>query len=124
MGLATLDRRTRKDAYYLYRALWNRDSPTLHISGRRHRRRNVPQQTFHLYSSAGTPLLLVNGDTVAINEYAPCQYRSDTVELQGRVMVEARAGELRDEMVIQVGNVSKPKGTPAPPRTASRQTTN
>lgn len=124
MGLATIDRRTRKDAYYLYKALWNRKSPTLHISGRHYRRRNVPKQSFHLYSSAGTPLLLVNGDTVAVNEYAPCQYRSDTVELQGRVVVKAAAGKLRDEMIIQVGNVAKPKGSPAPPRTTGRQTTN
>ena len=120
MGLATLDRRTRKDAYYLYKALWNKKKPTLHIAGRRHLRRNTPQQTFHLYSSAGAPLLLVNGDTVVVNEYAPCQYRSDTVVLQGRVEVKASAGTLRDEMTIQVGNVSKPKSYPAPQRTADR----
>ena len=124
MGLATLDRRTRKDAYHLYKALWNKTTPTLHITGKRQYRRNMPQQSFHLYSSAGTPLLLVNGDTVALNEYAPCQYRSDTVELQGRVHVKATAGKLHDSMTIQVGNVSKTKGFPAPPRTTSQQKTN
>ncbi|MDE5709391.1 MAG: beta-galactosidase, partial [Alistipes sp.] len=103
-----------------YKALWNKKKPTLHIAGRRHLRRNTPQQTFHLYSSAGAPLLLVNGDTVVVNEYAPCQYRSDTVVLQGRVEVKASAGTLRDEMTIQVGNVSKPKSYPAPQRTADR----
>ncbi|MCM1151140.1 MAG: beta-galactosidase [Alistipes sp.] len=120
MGLATLDRRTRKDAYYLYKALWNKTAPTLHITGRRHLRRNTPQQTFSVYSSAGEPLLLVNGDTVALARYAPCQYRSDTVELQGRVEVKASAGGLSDRMIIQVGNVSKTKSYPVPPRTTDR----
>ncbi|MDE6046062.1 MAG: beta-galactosidase [Alistipes sp.] len=120
MGLMTLDRRTRKDAYYLYRALWNKETPTLYLTGRRHSRRNKPKQTFRLYSSAGAPLLLVNGDTVAVNEYAPCQYRTDTLELQGHVEVKASAGKLRDRMVIQVGNASKAKNYPAPPRTTGR----
>ncbi len=120
MGLMTLDRRTRKDAYYLYRALWNKEQPTLYLTGRRHSRRNKPKQTLRLYSSAGAPLLLVNGDTVAVNEYAPCQYRTDTLELQGHVEVKASAGKLRDRMTIQVGNASKAKNYPAPPRTTGR----
>lgn len=34
-GLVTIDRRERKDAYYLYRALWNERKPTLHIVDKR-----------------------------------------------------------------------------------------
>lgn len=60
-GLVTFDRRDCKDAYYLYRAMWNRRSPTLHIVDKHRRLRDVPRQAFRIYSSAGAPLLLVGG---------------------------------------------------------------
>ena len=123
-GLVTLDRRNRKDAWYLYRALWNRDEPTLHIADRRLRLRDDTRQSFRIYSSAGEPLLLVGSDTVALTRYAACQYRSDTVELRGRVEVKALAGGLCDSMTIQIGNGLRSGYTPALPRTASPQRTN
>ena len=60
-GLVTLDRRDRKDAYYLYRALWNAESPTLYIADKHRRLRDVPRQAFRIYSSAGVPVLTVGG---------------------------------------------------------------
>ena len=121
-GLVTFDRRDCKDAYYLYRAMWNRRSPTLHIVDKHRRLRDVPRQAFRIYSSAGAPLLLVGGDTVA--EYAACQFRSDSVDVMGRVEVKAVAGDLRDSVTILVGNVLKPKRLQVPRRTAGPQTTN
>ena len=123
-GLATIDRRGRKDAWYLYRALWNRERPTLHIADRHLTLRDAASQSFRVYSSAGDPLLLVGGDTVALTRYAACQYRSDTVELRGRVEVKALAGGLRDSVTILVGNVLKPKGFQVPLQTAGPQRTN
>lgn len=123
-GLVTLDRRQRKDAYYLYRALWNCESPTLYISDRHLRLRDVPRQAFRVYSSAGMPVLTVGADTVAMTEYAACQYQSDSVELRGRVEVKAVAGALRDSITLLVGNVLKPKRFQAPLRKAGPQPTN
>ena len=123
-GLVTLDRRQRKDAYYLYRALWNRESSTLYISDRHLRLRDVPRQAFRVYSSAGMPVLTVGADTVAMTEYAACQYQSDSVELRGRVEVKAVAGALRDSITLLVGNVLKPKRFQAPLRKAGPQPTN
>lgn len=123
-GLVTLDRRNCKDAYYLYRALWNGDRPTLHLVDKRRRLRDVPRQSFRIYSSAGEPLLTVGADTVAMTEYADCQYRSDSVEVSGAVEVKAVAGGLRDSVTILVGNVLKPKRLQGPRRTAGPQTTN
>ena len=123
-GLVTFDRRDCKDAYYLYRAMWNRRSPTLHIVDKHRRLRDVPRQAFRIYSSAGAPLLLVGGDTVAVTEYAACQFRSDSVDVMGRVEVKAVAGDLRDSVTILVGNVLKPKRLQVPRRTAGPQTTN
>ena len=123
-GLVTLNRREHKDAFYLYRAMWNRQVPTLHIVDKRRKLRDGNKQVFRVYSSLGMPLLTAGADTLAMNEYAPCQYRTDSVALRGVVEVKAAAGDLRDSVTIVVGNVLKPKRLQAPRRTAGPQTTN
>lgn len=102
-GLVTFDRRTCKDAYYLYRALWNRRQPTLHLTGKHTQLRSGEEQFFRIYSSAGEPTLCIGSDTVAVTEYAPCQYQSDTVTLPlGRVAVHVSAGGLRDSVTLRI----------------------
>ena len=123
-GLVTIDRRERKDAYYLYRALWNERKPTLHIVDKRRSLRDRNRQAFSVYSSVGAPTLFVGADTVAMTQYAACQYRSDSVEIQGIVQVKAVAGEQCDSVTLRVGNVLKPKRQPVPRRTAGPQQTN
>ena len=123
-GLGTIDRRERKDAYYLYRALWNERKPTLHIVDKRRSLRDRNRQAFSVYSSVGAPTLFVGADTVAMTQYAACQYRSDSVEIQGIVKVKAVAGEQCDSVTLRVGNVLKPKRQPVPRRTAGPQQTN
>lgn len=123
-GLVTLDRREHKDAYYLYKALWNNDESTLHIVDKRRRLRDHPKQAFRVYSSAGVPALIVGEDTLAMKEYAPCQYRTDSVAVAGKVCVKALAGDLRDSVTILVGNVLKPKRQQVLRRTTGPQTTN
>ena len=123
-GLVTIDRRERKDAYYLYRALWNERKPTLHIVDKWRSLRDRNRQAFSVYSSVGAPTLFVGADTVAMTQYAACQYRSDSVEIQGIVQVKAVAGEQCDSVTLRVGNVLKPKRQPVPRRTAGPQQTN
>ena len=84
----------------------------------------MPRQAFRVYSSAGVPVLTVGADTVAMTEYAACQYQSDSVEVRGPVVVKAVAGTLRDSVTILVGNVLKPKRFQAPLRKAGPQPTN
>lgn len=123
-GLVTLDRRECKDAFYLYKALWNKQEPTLHIVDKRRMLRDSERQAFQIYSSAGAPTLLAGGDTLVMTEYAACQYRSDSVSLQGTVEIKAMAGTLRDSVTLRVGNVLKPKRLQAPRRTTGLQPTN
>ena len=123
-GLVTLNRRECKDAYYLYKAMWNKQEPTLHIVDKRRRLRDNDMQAFRVYSSAGEPVLIAGSDTLAVTEYAPFQYRTDSVAMHGTVEVKALAGELRDSVTILVGNVLKPKRTQVLRRTAGLQTTN
>ncbi len=123
-GLVTLNRKEKKDAYYLYRALWNAGQPTLHLAGRRERLTFDALQHFTVYSSAGDPVLIVDNDTVAMHRYAPCQYRSDTLFLDGQVPVRVSAGGIGDRMVIQIGNDLRPRSQLVPLRTADRRKTN
>ena len=123
-GLVTIDRRERKDAFYLYKALWNKEEPTLHITDKRRTLRDGERQAFHIYSSAGAPTLLAGADTLAVTEYATCQYRTDSVSLRGTVEIKAIAGPLRDSVTLRVGNVLKPKRLQGPRRTTNPQPTN
>lgn len=117
-GLVTLNRREYKDAYYLYRALWNHREPTLYIVDKRRALREHEKQAFRIYSSDGDPRLLVGTDSVKLTRVAPCQYRSDSIAMHGTVMVKAMAATLRDSVVIRVGNVLKPQYSQVPRRTA------
>ena len=124
-GLVTLNRRDFKDAYYLYKAMWNREEPTLYLAGKRRTLRAEGKQCFSIYSSEGMPQLIVGTDTVAVTEYAACQYRSDSVEMKGGVVgVKASVGELTDSMTIRVGNVLRSKSYPGLPQKADPQKTN
>lgn len=123
-GLVSLDRREYKDAYYLYKAMWNREEPTLHIVGKRRPLRANEKQSFRVYSSVGMPQLIVGADTVAMTEYAACQYRSDSVAVKGTVGVKVSAAGITDSMTLRVGNVLKSKRYPGLPQKADPQTTN
>lgn len=107
-GLVTFDRKDCKDAYYLYRSLWNKQSPTLHLSEKRRNIRQDSIQQIKFYSSAKVaPILLVNKDTIGVKEYAPCQFISDTVIMHSRNKIKVVAGELYDEQIITIGNALK-----------------
>ncbi|MEG2613527.1 MAG: glycoside hydrolase family 2 TIM barrel-domain containing protein, partial [Alistipes sp.] len=122
-GLVTLNRREVKDAYYLYKALWNKQSPTLHITDKRRRLRAGEAQQFTIYAQQ-QPTLRINGAPVAVREWAPCQYKSDTVMLNGHCKVEATLGELTDCAEITVGNVLKQQRRQAPLRREDLQPIN
>ena len=82
----TIDRRERKDAYYLYRALWNERKPTLHIVDKRRSLRDRNRQAFSVYSSVGAPTLFVGADTVAMTQYPP----ASTVPTRWKYRVSCR----------------------------------
>jgi beta-galactosidase len=59
-GLVTSDRKTRKDAFYFYKANWS-DEPTLYITSRRFTVRTNAVTDVKVYSNAAEVKLLVNG---------------------------------------------------------------
>ena len=106
-GIVEMDHQTRKDTYFLYRALWNHSSPTLHINGKANPYRSHSDQTVRFYSSIAEPVLLINGDSVKINNVGPCQYESDVIKMHGENHIEVLAGSQSDRMTLTIGNVLK-----------------
>ena len=104
-GLITFDHKDKKDAYYLYRALWNKKQPTLHITEKRRNIRQDSMQVVKVYSSASeAPALIVNKENVALNEVAPRIFQSDSIAMTGRTQVIVKAGDEEDHTTITIGN--------------------
>ncbi len=51
-GLVTIDRKVRKDAFYLYKAYWSNE-PFVHICGRRYVNRAEELTEIKVYSNQG-----------------------------------------------------------------------
>lgn len=94
-GLVTRDRKVRKDAFYFYKANWNREEPMVYIANRRHTERTNPQTSVMVFTNMPEVELLVNGVSVGIckpDAYATCQW-SDVHLTSGENVVEVRAGK-------------------------------
>ena len=104
-GLITFDHKDKKDAYYLYRAMWNKTSPTLHITEKRRNIRQDSLQQVKVYSSEREmPILLVNKDTVELQEVAPHIFQADSIPMAQRTQVVVKAGKDQDHTTITIGN--------------------
>lgn len=63
-GLVTFDRKTKKDAFYIYKAYWS-EEPVLHLCGKRYKNRTGNKTDITVYSNAGQPEIYNNGKLVA-----------------------------------------------------------
>lgn len=64
-GLITYDRKTKKDAFYWYKANWS-DEPVFHIAGKRNDSLSNDLTNIKVYSNIGTPELIVNGKSFGL----------------------------------------------------------
>lgn len=60
-GLVTFDRKVRKDAFYFYKANWNREKPMLYLTGKRNTVRTQHLQTITAFTNLSGAELFVNG---------------------------------------------------------------
>ena len=82
-GLVTFDRKVRKDAFYFYKANWNREEPMLYLTGKRNTVRTQHLQTITAFTNLSGAELFVNGKSYgkAIpDSYAILEWKN--VELQ------------------------------------------
>ena len=60
-GLVTFDRKVRKDAFYFYKANWNREKPMLYLTGKRNTVRTQRLQIITAFTNQAGAELFVNG---------------------------------------------------------------
>lgn len=97
-GLVTFDRQTKKDAFYLYKAAWNKE-PMVHICGRRYVDRAEEMTQIKIYSNAEAVTLYVDGkrfETLAAKRVFCFQ-----VPISGEHVIEAKAGEVEDRIIVR-----------------------
>ncbi len=97
-GLVTFDRKTKKDAFYLYKAYLSKE-PFVHLCGRRYVDRTESQTEIKVYSNQLEVTLLVDGKAVA-TQTGDKIFRF-TVPISGEHHIEAVSGSLRDAMTIR-----------------------
>ena len=99
-GLVTFDRKTRKDAFYFYKATWSAE-PVLYITSRRFVDRTEATTTVKIYSNAPEVELFVNDRSLGKQMGADKIFRWPNVVLaNGENKIRAAAGAtLVDECV-------------------------
>lgn len=82
-GLVTFDRKVRKDAFYFYKANWNREEPMLYLTGKRNTVRTQRLQIITAFTNQAGAELFVNGKSygkTTPDSYAILEWKN--VELQ------------------------------------------
>lgn len=103
-GLVTIDRRTKKDAFYLYKAYWNHKEPFVHICGERYVDRAEPITEIKVYSNQPAVALYVDGKL--LEEQTGGHVFRFRVPISGEHSIMAKSGECTH--VILVRKVGEP----------------
>ncbi len=110
-GVITFDRLTKKDSYYLYRAMWNEDSATLHIVDKRNNYVVDSVVSLRVYASPlkgdaeAAPMLSIDGqETKSMLQIAPSQYIYEGLKVTSESLIEVSHGELRDSVRLIYGS--------------------
>lgn len=94
-GLVSFDRKVKKDAFYFYKANWNREDKFVYIAQRRHDRRVIASTDVEVFTNLPGAELFVNGVSVgkqAADAYGICRWKQVALR-PGENKVEARAAE-------------------------------
>ena len=102
-GLVTYDRKTKKDAYYLYKAWWNPE-PMVFVSGCRFVNRAPDERNVIIYTNCDQVTLVVNGVDVATKQAVDHMITFENVPLNdGENTVTAYSGEVKANVITLCG---------------------
>lgn len=103
MGVVTFNRQERKDAFYLYKALWNDNDEFLHIAERRWSLRADTRQTIKVYTNLPEVELTVGGTFLGAKEcVGGCAVWEDIELNYGTNTIEATSRGLTDHITIEI----------------------
>ncbi|MBQ8278331.1 MAG: beta-galactosidase [Roseburia sp.] len=99
-GLVTMDRKTKKDSYYIYKAYWNPE-PMVHLCGKRYVQRAGDDREIKVYTNQELVELYMNGEKVG--EQAPVDHiaRFTVTMKDGENIFLAVAGDVKDTMTLE-----------------------
>lgn len=98
-GLVTMDRKTKKDSYYIYKAYWN-DAPMVHVCGRRYAQRAGETTEIRVYSNLPTVTLYLNGEKVE-EKNADKVFVFNVALAEGQNIIVAAAGDVKDSITLE-----------------------
>lgn len=98
-GLVTIDRKLKKDAFYLYKAHWNKKEPFVHIAGGRYVDRAEDVTEVTVYSNQDTVMLSVDGRPfeTQTGKYV-FQFK---VPISGEHSIHASAGDCHSVILVR-----------------------
>lgn len=103
MGVVSFNRQVRKDAFYLYKAIWNEDDEFLHLAEKRWSRRREPKQSIKVYTNLPDVELIVNGKFMGGQENTTGVVVWEEVVLQqGTNHIEVTSRGLTDQAYIEI----------------------
>ncbi len=98
-GLVTMDRKTKKDSFYIYQAYWTKQ-PMIHLCGKRYAQRAGESTEIRVYSNQPSVALYLNGEL--IEEKTAEKVFIFTVSLKdGFNILLAKAGTVQDTMTLE-----------------------
>lgn len=98
-GLVTMDRKLKKDAFYLYKAYWNKEDAFVHICGSRYVDRKGDTTEVKVYSNQTTVSLYVDGTLLETQDGS--RIFRFAVPMTGEHEIVAKAGAEEDSIHIR-----------------------
>ena len=103
MGVVSFNRQVRKDAFYLYKAIWNEEEEFLHLAEKRWSRRRDTIQQIKVYTNLPDVELTLNGKFMGSLENTSGVVVWENVELQhGTNHIEVTSRGLTDQAYIEI----------------------
>lgn len=97
-GLVTIDRKLKKDAFYLYKAYWSK-TPFVHVCGRRYVERTEDVTEIKVYSNEQSVTLFVDGVERETSEGS--KVFKFKVPITGTHKIRAVSGTCEDEITVK-----------------------
>lgn len=105
-GLVTFDRGLKKDAFYLYKAAWNKTEPFVHLCGSRYVDRTEAVTQIKAYSNQPEVTLLIDGRVFAVQSGKTVF--TFEVPITGEHTIEARAAGCSSVMLVRRAETENP----------------
>lgn len=99
-GLVTMDRKVKKDSFFLYKAYWNKE-PMVHICGRRYASRAGEETEVRIYTNQPKVTLFINCRKLGEREVKDHIAVFSVPLEQGINLLVAEAGTVRDSISLE-----------------------